>query len=537
MEKTNQPNSSNTDSKNSARVQGGTINMTSNKESTNEESNKKEAKKRGFSFFRKKNKIPKPTVSAPSLRKDFLNESSEFRGAGRALQIVPGLAKGAKRFIAATNGGNYSDNYSEREPDPNKDKLKRWFEEKWVDVKTGKPCGRPSTEKDKRDYPACRPSKRINEDTPKTSEELSEEEKKTFKETKKSGERIPYNHKKGNSESEKGSYNKNIPKDKDLYDQVVREAKQKFKKWPSAYASGWVVKTYKSRGGTYETKKASNKNYSNFIDMIRPKTSFFKVGGSELDGFKKEVDDMASFRKSLISNKVEDVFSDEDVYSNMKFRKSKREILDSIDGRLEETLKQLDREDRSKKAKQEASDWESKRRKKSVAGAVAGGAVGYGISSLATKKLKAQIKYLESKKNLTFDELELLKTLKQKRNLIKGTSTAVGATAGALLTRRALYKKGVSESKYSSTLTPLEKDELRIKGFHNEISIIEDFEDRDLGEPKNYYDALEKITEFRESQLSKDEDLKEYNKLENGEISREKTYSDAWNLLSRFCNE
>ena len=39
--------------------------------------------------------------------------------------------------------------------------LDRWFKEKWVDVKTGKPCGRKSASKSKRGYPACRPSKRI----------------------------------------------------------------------------------------------------------------------------------------------------------------------------------------------------------------------------------------------------------------------------------------------------------------------------------------------------------------------------------------
>ena len=35
--------------------------------------------------------------------------------------------------------------------------LGKWFGEKWVDVKTGKPCGRSGSEKDKRGYPACRP--------------------------------------------------------------------------------------------------------------------------------------------------------------------------------------------------------------------------------------------------------------------------------------------------------------------------------------------------------------------------------------------
>lgn len=34
--------------------------------------------------------------------------------------------------------------------------LGKWFSEEWVDIKTGKECGR-SGSKDKRAYPACRP--------------------------------------------------------------------------------------------------------------------------------------------------------------------------------------------------------------------------------------------------------------------------------------------------------------------------------------------------------------------------------------------
>jgi hypothetical protein len=30
------------------------------------------------------------------------------------------------------------------------------------------------------------------------------------------------------------------------------EAKQKFDRFPSAYASAWIVKTYKARGGGYK---------------------------------------------------------------------------------------------------------------------------------------------------------------------------------------------------------------------------------------------------------------------------------------------
>jgi hypothetical protein len=42
-----------------------------------------------------------------------------------------------------------------------------------------------------------------------------------------------------------------IPIDSDLYEAIVEEAKARFAVWPSAYASGWVVKTYKERGGRY----------------------------------------------------------------------------------------------------------------------------------------------------------------------------------------------------------------------------------------------------------------------------------------------
>tara|TARA_R100000234_G_scaffold118040_1_gene97668 strand:+ start:999 stop:1358 length:360 start_codon:yes stop_codon:yes gene_type:complete len=57
--------------------------------------------------------------------------------------------------------------------------LGRWFKEKWVDVKTGKPCGRKKGEK-RKGYPACRPSKRVSKDTPKTTGEMSKKEKQSF---------------------------------------------------------------------------------------------------------------------------------------------------------------------------------------------------------------------------------------------------------------------------------------------------------------------------------------------------------------------
>lgn len=72
--------------------------------------------------------------------------------------------------------------------------LDRWFAEKWVDVKTGKDCGRQEGES-RAGYPACRPSKRVNSQTPKTSSEMSSAEKAKFKSSKTSSQRIDYNHK------------------------------------------------------------------------------------------------------------------------------------------------------------------------------------------------------------------------------------------------------------------------------------------------------------------------------------------------------
>ena len=42
-----------------------------------------------------------------------------------------------------------------------------------------------------------------------------------------------------------------VPTNPVLYARVKAEAKRKFKVYPSAYANGWLVKTYKQRGGRY----------------------------------------------------------------------------------------------------------------------------------------------------------------------------------------------------------------------------------------------------------------------------------------------
>lgn len=67
----------------------------------------------------------------------------------------------------------------------------------------------------------------------------------------------------------------NVPTNPELYSRVKSEAKSKFKSWPSAYGSAWLVKTYKNRGGGY--KKAAMGGYIN---------EYVEGGGIDNVGFK-----------------------------------------------------------------------------------------------------------------------------------------------------------------------------------------------------------------------------------------------------------
>jgi len=60
--------------------------------------------------------------------------------------------------------------------------LTRWFKEKWINIATGKQCGR-KTEAEK-DYPTCRPSVKISNKTPLLANELSDTEKKRLAKNK-----------------------------------------------------------------------------------------------------------------------------------------------------------------------------------------------------------------------------------------------------------------------------------------------------------------------------------------------------------------
>ena len=50
----------------------------------------------------------------------------------------------------------------------------------------------------------------------------------------------------------KSSSKSPTPTNPALYSRVKSEAKKKFKVYPSAYANGWLVKEYKSRGGGFK---------------------------------------------------------------------------------------------------------------------------------------------------------------------------------------------------------------------------------------------------------------------------------------------
>ena len=49
--------------------------------------------------------------------------------------------------------------------------------------------------------------------------------------------------------------------DKQLYRSVVKEAKEKFETWPSAYASMWVQREYQRLGGEYTMNGVGLKNW------------------------------------------------------------------------------------------------------------------------------------------------------------------------------------------------------------------------------------------------------------------------------------
>ena len=45
---------------------------------------------------------------------------------------------------------------------------------------------------------------------------------------------------------------RSVPTNKRLWESLKRIVKKQYKTWPSAYASGALVKLYKAKGGTFQ---------------------------------------------------------------------------------------------------------------------------------------------------------------------------------------------------------------------------------------------------------------------------------------------
>jgi len=165
--------------------------------------------------------------------------------------------------------------------------LSRWFKEKWVDVsrkdKSGKhpPCGK--NDSDKEGYPKCRPSKKVNSKTPRTSGSYSKKQKKSMTQSKRKKEKdAPSKSAGGGARKPKMSTYKPRKESIDVMEiikEVILEewaqidetklcargkaaAKAKYDVYPSAYANGYAVQVCKGTKPGLDGKKRAASGYS-----------------------------------------------------------------------------------------------------------------------------------------------------------------------------------------------------------------------------------------------------------------------------------
>ena len=70
--------------------------------------------------------------------------------------------------------------------------------------------------------------------------------------------------------------------DKRLYNSIKTKIKNRSKVWPSAYASGQLVRAYKSKGGRYRCTSFGNLDRwfkERWVDVCRPKGKGYKSCG------------------------------------------------------------------------------------------------------------------------------------------------------------------------------------------------------------------------------------------------------------------
>ena len=79
----------------------------------------------------------------------------------------------------------------------------------------------------------------------------------------------------------------NTPAKPALYSRVKSEAKRKFKIFPSAYASAWIVKEYKKRGGTYKGAKSGTTGVARWMKEKWKTQDGQACGSAKFKGVKK----------------------------------------------------------------------------------------------------------------------------------------------------------------------------------------------------------------------------------------------------------
>ena len=79
----------------------------------------------------------------------------------------------------------------------------------------------------------------------------------------------------------------NEPTNKALYSRVKSEAKRKFNIFPSAYASAWIVKEYKKRGGGYKGAKSGKTGVARWMKEKWTTQDGSPCGSAKFKGVKK----------------------------------------------------------------------------------------------------------------------------------------------------------------------------------------------------------------------------------------------------------
>ena len=143
--------------------------------------------------------------------------------------------------------------------------LGKWFNQKWVDVsrknKSGKhpKCGASAGSKaragGKRAYPKCVPASKASSMSKKDKESATRRKRAAYTTKKGAPAKKPKMVKTELLEKLQTLIEKNVPNDAGKWAASIAKAKRKFKVYPSAYANAFAAKDYKSKGGTWRTRK------------------------------------------------------------------------------------------------------------------------------------------------------------------------------------------------------------------------------------------------------------------------------------------